>query len=737
MDLRTFITPSFSSLNITSRVPVVLQTEVAECGIACLNMIARYYGDARDMVQIRRQYGVSLRGATLKDIMSVCNHMKFQCRALKLGMKELIALQTPAILHWDMKHFVVLVKVTHKWITIHDPAIGKRTLTIEEASNHFTGIALEVTPSSDFSPAKSTPVLRLNNFFSQTKGFAKSIAVLFCLSALLQLFVLSSPYYMQTVVDEVLVQNNDALLCALAVGFGLLLLIETFTSCIRQLLILSLSSKLQLHMSSSVFQHLLSLPVDYFEKRHIGDVVSRFGSLTHIRDFLTTGLVTAILDGIMAALTLTVMFIYSPTLSLVVLAIMVFYMIIRLSLLPMMKRLTTERINLAANEQSHFMETVRAIVPVRVYHQEVNRFNEWQNKLVATINKNISLGKLEISSQTINHLLFGLENIIVVYIAANLVLDTEFSVGMLFAFIAYKTRFSSAFDSVVNKVISLRMLSLHFDRLSDIVFTKPQVNRLSNTHQAPIGHSHQTFNTKPPQSEVRCHLNAQKLSYQYSPSEPYIFKHLCLNVVSGECVAIVGPSGSGKSTLLKCLMGLLSPTEGKLTTLSLSNTPDLKIAAVLQDDMCLSGTIADNIACFDEAPDMNRIAHAAAIACLHHEIINMPMQYNTLVGDMGTSLSGGQRQRLFLARALYSNPEILFLDEASSHLDINNEAQINHHLKQLKITRIIVAHRPQTIAMADTVYQLSEGQLHRLPAQGTGDISLPPHEGENSCQTEK
>ncbi|GEA12822.1 peptidase domain-containing ABC transporter [Alteromonas sp. KUL49] len=721
------------SLRSNQRVPVILQAEAAECGLVCLNMIGHYYGDTRDMVNMRHQYSLSLRGASLKDIISIGSHMNFQCRALKLEMDDLTSLQTPSMLHWDMNHFVVLVKVTKKALTIHDPALGKQTLTFEQAAQHFTGVALEIQPNKDFTPVKAPEKLRLRDFFKQTKGFGKSIVVLFLLSALLQLFIIASPYYMQTVVDDVLVQNNAPLLTALAVGFCLLLLIETFTSCTRQLLILSLSSRLQLQMSSAVFKHLLSLPVDYFEKRHIGDVVSRFGSLTHIRDFLTTGVVTAILDGIMATLTLSVMFIYSPILSLVVVAIMLIYLVFRISLLPTTKRLTTEKINLSASEQSHFMESIRAIIPVRIYQQEIQRHGEWQNKLVNTLNKDISLGKLEITSQTVNHLLFGLENIIIIYVAAQLVLENTFSVGMLFAFIAYKTRFSSAFDSVVNKVIALRMLGLHFDRLSDIIFTSPE-QQLGSRGNSPAKLLNNNSASTTPASY---HLTASDLSYRYSSSEPYVFHQLNLKVTPGECVAIVGPSGTGKTTLLKCLMGLLTPTHGELTTHSIHHDKELAIAAVLQEDMCLSGTIADNIACFDEAPDLSRIANAAMLACLHQEIVNMPMQYNTLVGDMGTSLSGGQRQRLFLARALYRHPEILFLDEASSHLDLDNEAMINHHLKQLKITRIIVAHRPQTIAMADTVYQLSEGQLHKLPAQLADELSPSKNQGETPCHTEK
>lgn len=734
------------------RVPVVLQSEAAECGIACMTMIAQYYSDKRDLNALRQTVSVSLRGTTLKDVMRIASDLGFQTRAIKIEMEHLAQLSCPAILHWNMNHFVVLTKVKGKTLTIHDPALGERKLTYSEASKYITGIALEVTPSDTFSPKKSAPRLGLSQFFTRTTGFKRNLLTLFALSIVLQLFALASPYYMQTVVDDVLIYNNDALLKALAIGFALLLIIETFTSGIRKFVILSVSSRLQLQMSASVFKHLLSLPLDYFDKRHIGDVVSRFGSLASIREFLTTGLVTALLDGLMAVITLAVMILYSPKLTLVVVAIMLAYLAVRFGLLPFIKRLTTERIALAALEQSHFMESVRAILPIRVYSQEVQRHGQWQNKLVATLNKDITLGKINIGSALTNQLLFGAENLVVVYIGASLVMEGTLSIGMLLAFMAYKARFVSALDGVVNKLIELSMLGVHFNRLSDILLTPSQQKPLSlktkddtfekqNVHfsNADVPNS-STSNSLAPNvltpdgastpslldAKTRpVALKATALSYRYSETNAWVFKNLMFSVHSGEIVAITGDSGCGKSTMLKCLMGLYPVSEGNIEHPSSTNPV---IASVLQEDTCLSGTIAQNICCFEEAPDLKKMVHVAQLACIHEDIMQMPMQYHSLVGDMGSSLSGGQKQRLLLARALYQEPDILFLDEASSHLDMENEAQINHHLKSLNMTRIIVAHRPQSIAMADKVYRLENGNLHLCPpTEVTGSATSGKH----------
>lgn len=696
--------------------PLVLQSEAAECGLACIAMIAQHYGDSRDMTQLRQHTSVSLRGVTLMDVMHIADDLGLQSRALKIELNELTQLRCPAILHWDMQHFVVLTRCTNTTITIHDPAYGKRTLPIKEASDHVTGVALEVTPNDTFKPVTSAPTLSLRDFFSRTLGFKRNLLTLLALSIVIQVFSLASPYYMQTVIDDVLLRNNTALLVALAVGFGLLLLMDVITNIVRRFLILTLSTRLQLQLTASVFKHLLSLPLDYFAKRHVGDLVSRFGSLANIREFLTTSLVTALLDGLMAVITLAVMAVYSTTLTWVVLGVMTIYLTLRIALLPLMQRLTTERISLAATEQSHFMESMRGILPIRVYQQEVKRHGQWQNKLVATLNKDVNLGKVGVGNAAANQLLFGIENIVVVYIAASMVMDNAMTIGMMLAFIAYKTRFSSALDNLVNTFIELNMLGVHLSRLSDIVFTAPDKRPL--VHDTPTApHSDTTHS-----ATSNKHVITENLAYRYGDHCPTVFENINLTVNRGEFIAIVGASGSGKSTFLKCLMGLYAPSSGAVEHIGSPRRP--RVASVLQEDMCLSGTIADNISCFDENVDHKRLFDVAQLACIHNEITAMPMQYHTLVGDMGSSLSGGQKQRLLLARALYQQPDILFLDEASSHLDVENERHINRHLKALNITRIMVAHRPQTIAQADTVYQLSQGNLHRLePTPTTNTVA--------------
>ncbi|QJR81470.1 peptidase domain-containing ABC transporter [Alteromonas pelagimontana] len=701
------------SLSIIRRraVPMVFQSEAAECGLACLCMIARYFKDGSDMTELRQKYGVSLRGATLKSIMDMAADMGLSARALKLETEHVKQLTLPCILHWDLQHFVVLTKVSQRGVVIHDPALGERALNWDDVGNHFTGIALEITPTSEFKPARQAPTLTLRHFWQRIVGLKRHLLILFALSALIQLFAIASPYYMQTVIDDVLLRQQRDLLLVLALGFGMLLLIESATSVLRRMAILALSSRLHQQMSANVFHHLIRLPVSYFSKRHMGDVVSRFGSLSQVRELLTVGVVTAVLDGLLALVTLAVMMVYSVTLSGIVAVVVLIYLAARIALISTMKRLNAERISIAAKEQSHFMESIRAIQTVKQFGQEMNRQSQWQNKLADTINTDIRLGKWDISVSCLNQLLFGFENILIIYFAATEVMDNAMTVGMLYAFIAYKTRFITAIDGLINKAIEFKMVAVHFERLADIVFTKqesflqtaPSLPQLSdNIIDAP---------TRP--------LVIKDLCYRYSPADAPVFENINLTIEAGSTVAIVGPSGAGKTTLLKCLMGLLPPSQGDVlyggdSVFSAGVFRQLT-SSVLQDDNCLSGSIMDNITCFTDSPDFERMVQAALKACIHEEIMAMPMQYQTLVGDMGSTLSGGQLQRLLLARALYRQPKILFLDEASSHLDLNNEAAINQHLKALAITRVVVAHRSETIAMADRIYLLRNGTLCEVP----------------------
>lgn len=682
------------------RLPVILQTEAAECGLASIAMVAAYYGYKTDLTSLRQEHEISLKGANLEELMQIADKLKLSTRALRLDLEHLSQLKTPCILHWDMNHFVVLKKVTKKSIEIHDPSLGERKYTMEEFSKHFTGVALELSPTEEFKSEDSRVNLKLSDFWSKVTGLKSTLGKVFVLSLLLQAFAIASPYYMQLVVDEVILSYDQNLLAILAIGFGLLMAIEMVTGAVRSILLLHFGNLMSIQLGANLFHHLIRLPLQYFEKRHIGDVVSRFGSLQQVKELLTKGVIEAVIDGVMAIATLIMIFLYSSKLSIIVLIAIAIYAVFRIAMYRPLRQMSEEVIVNLAKEQSNFMETVRGIQTIKLFGREVQRQSVWHNKYADSLNSGIRVGHLNIGYEAFNKIIFGIENVLVIYFAAMLVMEGDLTVGMLFAFMAYKRQFVEKMASLIEKVIEFKMLSLHFNRLADISLTDKEQN----------------IQGKMSGKKISGNIELKGINYRYNKKEAPVFKKLNLSIKAGESVAIIGPSGCGKTTLAKLMLGLFEPDEGKIEVDGIDirqlglGQYRTQIAAVMQDDQLLSGSIADNISFFDPELDMQQVEWAAKIAAIDKDILQMTMGYNTLVGDMGAALSGGQIQRLLLARALYRKPKILFMDEATSNLDTKLEFSVNEAVKNLDVTRIIIAHRPETIASADRVIELRYGE---------------------------
>ncbi len=426
------------------KIPVILQSESSECGLACLTMIAGYFGYETDLVTMRRKYSVSAKGLTLSQLMDVAETIHLSARPLSLELHEISELTLPCIIHWDFKHFVILKKVSSRKIELVDPEVGERKISLDEFAKYFTGIALELMPTSEFKPREEKKELGLSSFWKKIIGLKRSIINILLLTFLLQIFGLLGPYYMQTVIDSVIVRSDTDLLTVLALGFGLLLVIETTVTYIRRNSILLLSTNLAMQMSSNVFNHLIKLSLDYFEKRHVGDIISKFGSLKSIRGFITTGVISVVIDGTMSLITLAVMIAYSPLLTIIVIAALTIHTAVKFITYYPIKALNKEKLIVSAKESSHFIETLRAMQTIKLFEKENARRAIWQNKLADTMNKGIKLSKWSMNIDAFNQILFGIENILIVYIAAQMVILSDLSLGMLFAFVSYKTRFVGA-----------------------------------------------------------------------------------------------------------------------------------------------------------------------------------------------------------------------------------------------------------------------------------------------------
>lgn len=691
----------------------VYQSESAECGLASIVMVSNYHGHKIDLPTLRSRYSVSLTGANLQQLMSLGEQLGLAGRALKLDVEDMHKLAVPCILHWEMNHFVVLKKVGRNSIIILDPARGERKIPMGEVNTSFTGIALELTPTSDFKKLDERVQLKLSSFWTRVQGLIPSLTKLFILSLLLQIFLLAAPYYTQTVVDEVIVSYDKHLLVVLALGFGLLVFMRIVTNALRGWVVLHLGAVMSVQMGVNLFRHLIHLPLNYFEKRHMGDVVSRFGSLNHVRELFTNNLVESIIDGLMAIVVLIVMFLYSPTLAFVVIGVTLIYALSRALLYRPLQERNEAAIMAEAKEQSNFMETVRGMQSIKLFGHQTQRLNLWQNRYADTVNETYRLGQWQVSYQTINQLLFGIENVVVVYMAALYVLDGELTVGMLFAFMAYKSQFTERMAGFIDRLVEVKMVRLHLDRLSDIALTDKEDEGAAAYHR-----------------EIQGTLKLDKVSFRYAMNDPMLFDGLELCVNQGESVAIIGPSGNGKTTLMKLMLGLLPPCSGKIevdgvdiTHIGLRNYRQ-QVGAVMQDDQLMSGSIAENISFFETKLDMQWVVSCAQMAGIHEDISTMQMGYNALIGDMGSTLSGGQKQRVLLARALYRQPKILFMDEATSHLDVQLEHHVNQAINQLNMTRIIIAHRPETILSADRIIQLHGGRLEDVTNEYKAQFGL-------------
>ena len=704
----------FNKLRFSSnkRISCELQSEASECALACLVMICQWYGHHISLRELRQSMPTGHQGLNLKNIIEYAGELQLSSRAVKVNLEELKDLQLPAILHWQMNHFVVLTKVSKKGIYICDPAIGNRFVSFHEANTSFTGIALELAPMHNFEQKQPNAKLKLLDFAITSKGLKRHLFMLLGLSSVLQIFALAAPFYMQTIVDNVLASNNGSLLNTLSLGFALLLLIETASMWLRDTIALRFSNQFNVLISSSVFAHLLALPIRYFETRHMGDIVSRFGSLQPVQTLLTQGLVSAIIDGLLGVLTLSLMFIYSAKLTFLVCGFLAIYCIIRWFLYYPVKSLNQEVLHSEAKYSSYFMQSVRAIRNIKLSQTLNQTHANWLNKFIHNSNQTIALSQWNIRFNVANKGLFGLENLLVIYIAVGLVQQGNLSVGMLFAFASYKSRFIAASVSLIDKFIEFTLLNVHLHRLEDILFTPIEdasLNRIASRGQKHV------YDLLDDQTQQGASIALKDISFTHAGNTQPVFEQLNLHIAKGQFVAVVGASGCGKSTLLHCLLGLNKLSSGQVLInereLNSASRNQFQIAAVMQNDTLLSGSVLDNISNFSEKVDIKKAIDCARLACVHEDIMAMTMQYQTLIGDMGDSLSGGQKQRIIVARALYQNPQLLILDEATSHLDLESEARVCQNLKQLPLTIVMVAHRPQAIRSAQKIYVLSSNGL--------------------------
>jgi ATP-binding cassette subfamily B protein RaxB len=691
------------------RVPVVLQSEQADCGLACMAMIVGFHGAETDLRTLRAKFSSSLRGVTVTDLIHIGSRMQLAGRALRLEPEDLSELALPCILHWDMSHFVVLKRVTRKYAYITDPAMGPRRLPFAKLAKHFTGVALELVPTEDFKQEEKKERIKVRQLFGRVVGFRRALAQVLMFALALEVLALIAPLQTQWLVDNALVSGDRGLVTALGIGFLMLAMVNITISTARSWVVMYLGTTLSYAWQVRVFSHVMKLPMDYFEKRSLGDVMSRFHSIDNIQGTISSVFIEVILDGLVAIGTAIVMFIYSPVLSMVAIAAVLLYFTVQAIMYQPQYDATNESIIAGANLTSFFLETLRGMQPIKLFAREDERRSRYMDNLSTSLNRGVKVQRYGLMGGLANSMLSSIEGVVALWIGALLVMDGHLSLGMLFAFLSYKSQFTGRTMALIGHAFKLRFLRLELERLSDIVLTAPEKHAV-DPMPLPAGLS----------------LQLEDVSFRYSDNEPYVLRHCSLNIQAGESVALVGRTGCGKTTLVKLMMSLLVPTEGKILVNGIEmGRLDLvayrrAVGTVMQDDQLFTGSLAENISFFEPGADRLRIAECAEIAHVHDDIMAFPMGYESLVGDMGSTLSGGQKQRVMLARALYKAPRLLVLDEATSHLDVESERRVSAALKRLNIAKIMVAHRPETIASADRVIEIFEGAAREIPHAAVG-----------------
>ncbi|MCW2395008.1 MULTISPECIES: peptidase domain-containing ABC transporter [unclassified Sphingobium] len=680
------------------RIRPILQTEAAECGLASLAMVANWHGHELDLNALRQRFGVSARGMTLRQLMQTADNMQLLPRPLKLDLAGLHLLHLPAILHWDLNHFVVLERVEPGRAYVVDPVGIARWYKFDELGRHFSGVALELRPSQDFQSVRARRRLRFRDLWSGMTGARRTFAQTVILSIVMQVFILASPFYLRTAVDEVLPAQDGGLLLTLALGFGALALIGAGAALLRKYVLLSSGALLSFGITSNIVRHLFRLPIAWFEKRKVGDILTRVQSVLPIQRFLIESAPLALIDGTLSVLTLVMMFLIAPELAPITLVGLVLYSGVRLALLAREKEREAEYVKALGREQGTLIETLRGMVTLRLAGREAMRHSYWQNRLTEALGARYQHERVKAWHETAKTMIPALELVIVIFVAVRANMNGAITLGTLFAYLAFRTQFVQAGQSLLDEGVKLRLLELHLDQLADIVQSDEDAG-----FAEPLSHA-----------DFSGRVELRDVHFAYGPHDPPVLRGVDLVIEPGDHVAITGASGSGKTTLAKIILGLIDPTKGEVL-IDGQPLPQFgrrafreHVAAVLQDDVLYAGSIADNVAAFGEI-DPDRLRDCLKAAAILEDIEAMPMRTETLVGDMGSTLSGGQKQRILLARALYREPAVLLLDEGTAHLDLEHEAMVNRAVAALGITRLIIAHRPETIAAADRVIRVENG----------------------------
>jgi subfamily B ATP-binding cassette protein HlyB/CyaB len=690
---------------LTKRYPFYEQQSASDCGAACLVMISRYWGKRLSVNRLRELANVNRSGASLRGLTAAAEAIGFATRPVKASLDKLAQQPLPAIAHWEGKHYIVVYEISKKRVIVGDPAIGQRTLTKTEFQEGWTGYALLLQPTAQFQEAQvtSTPFWQ---FFELVKPHSRVLLEVFIASVLIQVFGLITPLFTQLLLDRVIVQGSTLTLNTVGLGLIIFGLFRVVINGLRQYLLDHTANRIGVALLVGFIKHTFRLPLSFFESRYVGDIVSRVQENQKIQRFLTGEALSIILDLLTVFIYVALMFWYSSAMALLSLAIVPPFMLLALIATPFLRRISREVFNALANENSYLIQSLSGIRSIRSMAIEQTVRWHWE-ELLNTLTKKTFSGQvisnqLQVFSSTIESLVTtGL-----LWFGAWLVIKNQLTIGQLVAFNMLLGNIIRPFQRLIVLWNQLQEVIISTERINDVLEAEPEEDLQYHPRQfLPMLHGQICF---------------KNVTFRYhSESDINVLENLNFEIKPEQTVAVVGRSGSGKTTLSKLILGLYPPTDGKVlidsqdvTSISLRSLRS-QIGVVDQDTFLFGGTIRENICIAHPEATLEEIIEAARLAGADDFIKQLPMGYETQIGEGGGMLSGGQRQRLAIARALLGNPRLLVFDEATSHLDPESERIIQNNLKKILQgrTSVIIAHRLSTVRNADLILVLDRGLL--------------------------
>jgi ABC-type bacteriocin/lantibiotic exporter with double-glycine peptidase domain len=689
------------AIGLSRQLEHVQQMTATDCGAACLSMVLRYYGRTHPLDELRDAMGVDHNGVSALGILRAARSYGLRGRGVRIDdLAELDMLPAGAILHWEFNHFVVFDRVDRHGPVILDPAHGRRRVPRSEFEEAFTGVALLLEPSEAFeSSGRREPLLR--RYFGQMLAYPALWSRSLLMSVLVQLLALALPLMTTLLVDRIIPRRDVDLLGVLVAGLGMMVLFNFVSSLVRANLLVQLRTLLDANMTIGFLDHLIDLPYSFFQKRSAGDLLMRLGSNATVREILTSGAMSALLDGSLVSVYLVLIFWISPLMGAVVVLLGLLQLSLYWATRRIQRELMSEGLAVQAKTSSYEVEMLTGIETLKSMGAEYRAVDRWSNLFVDSLNVSLRRGRLDAVIASLLDAFGMAAPLVILGVGTKLVLDGELGLGAMLGLSALASGFLRPMTTLVGVALKFQVLGSYLERIEDVMQTEPEQDP-KRVKRAP---------------RLSGRIHAESVTFRYSEAVPAAVREVSVRVEPGQFVAVVGGSGAGKSTLAKLLVGLYSPQGGRvlydgidIASLDLRSVRE-QLGVVTQRGDLFGVSVRENIALGRPEISLDEVIDAARRAAIHDEIVALPMGYDTILADRGASLSGGQRQRLVLARALVGKPAMLLLDEATSNLDTVTEAAIQRSLASLQCTRIVIAHRLSTVVDADLILVMDGGRI--------------------------